>query len=143
MKWIFFIILSFVAIILQASFVAWPLIVGIVVSLAVIEKSTHVFFYAFLCGLIADMVLFLPIGASCVFLTVLLCIIFLYQRKFEIRTMPFVFFASLIGSAVYLILFGYREILLSSGIVALLSALCFFAAMKLFGKKRQRSSEFL
>src|SRR5437868_4014330 len=126
MKWIFFVFVSFIAIFLQASLVAWPLLLGVLVALAVIEKKSTVFFFAFLSGILIDMLLFHPVGTSSVFFVVFLYIIFLYQRKFEIQTMPFVFFASLIGSAVYLLVFGYREILLSSGIVGLFSAACFF-----------------
>ena len=136
MKLVFFILLSFVALLLQTSIVTWPLVLGIFVSVAVIEKKASVFFTAFLLGIILDMLLFHPIGASSIFLTLFLLVIFLYQRKFEIQTMPFVFFASLIGSAVYLLVFGYLEILLSSGMAALYGAVCFFMAMKLFGKKK-------
>src|SRR5438046_2772111 len=110
MKLLFFLVLSMLAIVLQSVLVTWPLFLGLIACIVVIDKKPVVFLIAFLLGLILDSITFHPAGASSLFFICFLFLIFLYQRKFEIRTMPFLFFSSLIGSIIYLELFGYREI---------------------------------
>lgn len=123
---IFLVLLFILSIILQGTLTTIPLVLILLLNLFIAVKKTYVFVIAFFCGLLLDAMLGNPLGETCIFYILILAILFLYERKFDIQTFPFVFISSFLGSFVYLILYNNRFIFLQSFSSALISIGFFF-----------------
>ncbi len=123
----FFLALAFLVVILSLVVASWPIVFILIIFLA-FERKTWIFFLAFFGGIILDLMFFRFLGATSLFLAIFIFLIFLYEKKFEIYTLPFVLTVSFVGSALYLVIFGYNYIfqqaIVSSIIAVLLFALC-------------------
>ncbi len=86
-----------------------------------------IFLVAFVSGLFLDLLQLRPLGQTSLFLTIFVFIVLLYERKFQIRTLPFVFISAFLGSFAYLSIFGGSQIFLTALITASLSAVTFKA----------------
>lgn len=123
----FFLILLFViSLILQGSITTIPLVLILLLNLFIATKKTSVFVIAFFCGLLLDSMLGNSFGQTSFFYLLFLAVVFLYERKFDIQTFPFVFISSFLGSFVYLIVYDNRFIILQSITSALISIAFFF-----------------
>lgn len=123
MGWIS-IILFCLAIILS-TITTIPIIVSVILCFTVVSKSPRVFIAAFLGGLILDFFFLRTLGVTSLFMVIFIFMIFLYQRRFEIRTIPFVFLSCFIGSFIYLVMVGYNQVLIQALSSSLISVLLF------------------
>lgn len=98
-----------------------PFIVGIFILLSIVWRKNWIFFAAFLAGIVFDIFTLRAIGSTSVFLIFLVFLIFIYQNKFEIETLPFVFVSSFISSVAFLIILGYSGLIIEPLIVSLVS----------------------
>lgn len=122
MKWIFYLLLLILAIVLESTIITLPLVLILVICLAVIMQTTAVFVFSLLAGIILDSLLFRPLGITSLFFLFVLSGIFLYQRKFEIRTPAFAALTSIGAAALYLHFLEHTHIgeqMIIAGIVAL------------------------
>ncbi|MBI2031981.1 MAG: hypothetical protein HYT08_05200 [Candidatus Levybacteria bacterium] len=129
--YIFLIIFIIFLILLEASITTIPLVLLAILLISVISKKSWIFLLAFSAGLMIDLIKLNPIGKTSLFLTIFLFIVLLYDKKFEIRTVPFVFMASFLGSIAYLIFFGYRDILFQAITSSIIGILSFIAVKKI------------
>lgn len=118
-------IISFLLTMLLSALTTIPLFIAIIVVATVIFKKPWIFFVAFLLGLFLDLFLLRPLGQTSLVFSIFILTVTLYERKFEAQTVIFVFFATFLGSLVYLNIFHYDNILLQSLISALSSVLLF------------------
>lgn len=102
-----------------------PFSVGLLTVSTVLFKKSWVFFWAFGLGLFLDLIMIRVLGYTSLVLTIFVFILFLYERKFETQTVAFVFISSLLGSLIYLKIFGYQQIFLQSLINSLFAVLFF------------------
>lgn len=123
---IFLVLLFVISLILQGSVTTIPLVLILLLNLFIATKKTSVFVIAFFCGLLLDTMLGNPLGQTSIFYLLFLAIVFLYERKFDIQTFPFIFISSFLGSFAYLILYNNRFILMQSLTSALISIAFFF-----------------
>ncbi|MBI2430574.1 MAG: hypothetical protein HYV39_01000 [Candidatus Levybacteria bacterium] len=114
----------FIPVLLEGSVTTLPLTFCLLLIFYIFQKDAVIFPISLLAGILLDLLLVRSIGISSIFFILFLFIVFLYERKFEIETVPFVFFASFLGSLGYLWIFGYKDILLQAGVVAI-----FFSAL--------------
>lgn len=114
-----------------------PVIVAVILCLTVVSKNPKVFIAAFLGGFLIDIFMVRVLGITSLFLVTFTFMIFLYQRRFEIQTYPFVFLACFIGSVVYLKIFGYSSILIQALTASFLALFLF----KLFSRHRNVDQE--
>lgn len=84
------IVLLIIAVILQGVATSLPLVLLILILLAVKVRSSDVFLLAFISGIVLDIILVHPLGASSVFFLIVLLVIFLYERKYELSSLIFV-----------------------------------------------------
>jgi cell shape-determining protein MreD len=105
-----------------------PFVISILTVCAVMTRKSWVFFFAFFMGLFLDLSLLRPLGYTSLALVMFVFIIWLYERKFEIRTYIFVFLVTFIGSVFYLMVFEYNNVLLQS-LVAAFSAIGLFVVI--------------
>lgn len=102
-------LLFFIAFILEAFVTTIPLVLDILLILYIINRKAWVFLAAFIIGLLLDISAVRVLGQSSIFFITLLFIATLYERKFEITSGYFVFFASFLGSLIYLLIFGFNH----------------------------------
>lgn len=135
MKWLIIFLLLFIAILLEATITSLPL--GFIVLLcgAVVYKQTGVLVIAFVSGLVLDILLFRIVGTTSLFFLVMLLLAFLYERKFEIQSIPFVAVFSFIGSLAYCLIFIKSEILLQA-IVSCIFTITLFLVLRLLSQTK-------
>ncbi len=122
--WIF-IILVFAGVILEGVLTTIPVTLCMLLLGYLVKKDPGIFVVAFFAGIVLDIVLVRNIGQDSLFFVVFLFVIFLYERKFEVKTIPFTFFASFFGSFFYLLFVGEASAL-QSVVAALFASILFF-----------------
>lgn len=130
MKWIMLLLLLFIAILLESTLTTLPLVFIVLLCGAVVYKNAEVLIAAVISGVILDMLLFRRIGGTGIFFLITLMLAFLYERKFEIKSLPFILIASFAGSLAYSFIFIKSEILLQS-IVSCALAVCVFFVLRI------------
>jgi cell shape-determining protein MreD len=129
------IIIFLLALILETSVTTIPLVLVTLISLTVIVKKEWLFVLALILGTILDILQFKTVGVSSIFFVVLIFLVTLYEKKFEISTRPFVFIASFLSSFVYLIVLGLtNSIFLQSLLGGFFAVIIFSSFKKLFKK---------
>lgn len=131
---IFFLISLAISIILETSITTLPLTLLLILFLAISRKSNDVFVFAFISGLMLDILSFNLIGISSLFFVSIVFIIFQYQKKFEIETINFLIAISFLGTFFYSILDGFFAAFLES-IVATIIISVSYIAFRRFNKK--------
>ncbi len=123
---IFFIgILFLVAILLETTMIQLPLVLLLLLVTTIVYQSEIVFFLAVFLGVLLDGLLFRPLGSTGIFFLLFLLFVFLYERKFELRTVQFAALMSFLGSFLYMIIFGHSILWLQLGISILVGIGCF------------------
>lgn len=130
MKWFFLLLLLFIAIILEATITTVPLVFIILFCFAVVFHLSAIFLWSFLCGIVLDVVTFSPVGTRSLFFLLLLCLTFLYQRKFEIQSFPFVLIFSFLGSLLYGWILRFDYFFAQAIVAALIAVGLFFIMQK-------------
>lgn len=114
-----------IALLLESFVTTLPLTVCVIIFLAATLRRNEVFALAFFSGLFLDIFSFGRIGLSSLYFLICVQLIFLYEKKFELESPHFVFFATLAGAFGYLLISG-REIILGTATVAIISGVSFF-----------------
>lgn len=134
MIYFFLIIAILLLIFLEASIITIPLILIGVLLIAVVSKKSWIFPLAFLAGIMLDLTKLNSIGETSLFLIIFLFVILLYDRKFEIKTLPFIYFSSFLGSFIYLAFSKSHHILPQAIISSVISVFSFMIVKKLTKK---------
>ena len=100
-------------------------IIASILVLYILIKQPKIVFLGFALGILIDIFQVRYIGSTALFFTISLFTIFLYERKFEIRTVPFVFVSSLLGSIFYLWIFGGGRVLEQALITSIIMSIIF------------------
>lgn len=129
MRWFSLFLLLFIAVLLESTVVMLPITFIILLCQMVVFTNSAILIWAFFTGIILDASLLHILGARSLFFLILLAIIFLYQRKFEIQRFWFVFIFSFFGSLFYGWLFEYSFIFPPALVSAVLS-ICVFSVMQ-------------
>lgn len=120
----------------EATVTTLPVLLCLLVVISIHEKSNKIFVLAFISGIILDVMRVDPIGLRSIFYIIFLFLIFLYERKFETDSWPFVLVAVFLGSIIYMPLFGSENILLQSVAAGGFSVLFFFVSRSFGGEKK-------
>ena len=92
----------FISILFEISFTTIPFVLDILLVFYIIRQEQKIAVAGLLSGIILDIGRIRPIGISSIYFLFFLFLVFLYKRKFETATVPFVFIASFIGGMGYL-----------------------------------------
>lgn len=125
MKSLFFWPFLLVGTFLQATITTVPFVVGILLVWYVYTRDNKIFLSGFICGILFDILTFHQLGISSLFFTLFIFLLFLYEKKFEVMTVPFLAFSSFLGSLAFLRMFNYHGILLVSVFNVLFTILFF------------------
>lgn len=124
MNILFFLILIF-AILLEGIITSIPLVLDVLLVAYILKRKSSLFILALILGIVLDVFSVRTLGSSSIYFVSFLFIVFLYERKFEITTYPFILFSSFLGALFYLWIFGYDYVLLQSLASSLISVLLF------------------
>lgn len=119
--WVFFVC----CLILEGTISSIPLVLLFLLVLYVLFKKSWVFFVAFGTGIVLDILYLQSLGATSLFFIFFLLVIVLYEKKFEITTIPFVLYASFLGSGLFLWVFGYEHVFLQALFSSVLGVVLF------------------
>lgn len=111
--------------ILEGSISALPLVLIALLNMIIVKRDSAVFVSAFIVGILLDIFALRSIGETSIFFLAFVLLILLYQRKYEINSYPFIFFAAFFGSLIYLLIFGGSTIILLALCNALIAVLLF------------------
>lgn len=103
-----------------------PITLGLLIVLYVRTRNDRfALLWALISGVLLDLVSVRSLGVSSVFLVAFLSILLLYERKFELSSIPFIFFGTFLGSFLYLLLFGYQQTFLQALVSAFIAIIVF------------------
>lgn len=102
-----------------------PFVLVVLLLLTILFKKSWIFVLAFFAGLFLDILLMRLLGESSVFFLIFIFIIFLYDRKFEIQSVPFVFLSSFLGVLLYLLIFDNNYVFGQALVSSVVSVLLF------------------
>jgi hypothetical protein len=100
-----------VSLFLEGTVTAIPLVLVGLICLTIFNRNLFMFFLAFIIGIFLDIFAVRTVGETSIFFLFMVLLIFLYQRKYEINSYPFVLIGSFAGSLIYLVIFGYAHVL--------------------------------
>ena len=113
------------ALLIEGTVTTLPIVLLFLLVFTVLLRSHAIFTLAFFAGLLLDLFAIRPLGQTSLFFTILLLLIFLYERKYEIATFPFVLFSSFLSVFLYIKLFGYENAFLQAVFGMVLAGLLF------------------
>lgn len=129
MKYLPFVLLI-IALFLESTIFSWPLVLGMLIVLTVLYKQQWVMVVACISGILLDILTFHFVGSSSLFFLVVLELVFLYQRKFEIDSPIFVgicvFVASLLYGAVFIHRYSFFSAILTAVVITIMYVLLAF-----------------
>src|SRR5579859_116016 len=102
----FLFFLLIIATFLEGTVTTLPLVLICLLCLTIFFRNLYLFIAAFFVGILLDAFALRELGETSIFFLLLIFLILLYQRKYEINSYPFVLIASFVGSLLYLLLFG-------------------------------------
>lgn len=120
-----YVIVLTIVFLLESTLTTLPLLFLTLLLCYVSKKDSILFPLAFLFGLFIDITLLQNLGYSSLFFVVLLFIIFSYERKFEVQSTSFIFFASFLGSVGYIFLLSDKDVLSHAFITAFFTSILF------------------
>lgn len=134
----FFVLFLTLFVIIASGITTIPFLIGLLAIVTVLFKKSRVFFLALGLGLFLDLISIRPLGQTSLMLAIFVFLIRLYERKFETKTITFVFISTFLGSLAYLMIFGYQQIFLQSLVNSLFAVLLF----KIFGRLNKRITNY-
>lgn len=131
MSKIFFLFFLIFAILLEGTITSIPLVALVLLVVYILKRKSSLFILALISGIVLDVFSVRTLGSSSIYFVSFLFIVFLYERKFEITTYPFVFVSSFLGGLMYLWIFGYGYVFQQAAVSSIIAVLLF----KLLGSK--------
>lgn len=123
------------AIFLEVAIVHAPLTLLTIILCGIFLKKQWLFFIALVAGIVLDSLLFRVLGIDSLLFVLILGVIFLYSRKFEIDSFPFFLLFSFLAGTIAILLFGGAYVV---QIMIILFLGSFAFAIKIIcGKKRE------
>ena len=119
------VVVLFLSVLLEGTFFAAPLVLSVLIVLQIMYRSGFVMLAAFFSGLFLDSLLFRPLGQTGLFFLSFLALLAVYERRFEVRTYPFLFGSVAIGTLLCLVFFAWGNVFAQFFIALLYSVLLY------------------
>ena len=111
--------------IIEAFFTTVPLVYVFLLTFFIRTKSVVVFFLAFFLGILLDILSLRPYGQTSMTYLFVFFLVLLYERKYELITIHFVFLSSFFGALILLFLNGYSSLFIQSVLTAIIGIVFF------------------
>ncbi|MCL5438580.1 MAG: hypothetical protein M1268_01155 [Patescibacteria group bacterium] len=128
-------ILLFIASLLEGTIINLPIVLSILLLLYIKKRDISVFLLAVIFGIMIDIFSVQNIGQSSIYLISFLFIASIYEKKFEIDTLPFVLIFSFLGSLGFLWISSFTNIFIVAIINSLIAGISFLLLNRFFVKK--------
>lgn len=132
------IVVLILATILQSSVTNLPLVLCVLLSGIVCLKNPWIFLFGVLAEIVIDISTIRPVGASSFFLLISLFTVFLYERKFEIRSFSFIVFITSLAVLIRTIIFKNGNIIMFTLTAVVFNILVYSLFNLLLRKKSQK-----
>jgi rod shape-determining protein MreD len=129
----FFTATLLLALLLEGTVTTMPLVLIVLLCLTIFKRDGIVFPVAFFAGIVLDILTVQTLGINGLLFTIMIFMILLYQRKYEINSYPFVATAAFLGSLGFLLAFGRGNFF--DVVVNVFIALTLFALVRFFSIK--------
>ncbi|MBI2074249.1 MAG: hypothetical protein HYT83_00255 [Candidatus Levybacteria bacterium] len=139
-KWIAWLILL-ISVFAQSSVTTIPLVLNVLLVYYIVKKESWVVGAAFFSGFLLDIITLGHLGKSSVFLIIFLFIVMLYEKKFEIQTVTFVFFSSFSSSIIFLFVYGYQNIFINAFVSSIISIFFFLMLIRIVPHRLEKNSD--
>jgi len=126
-----------VALLFEGTITSLPLVLVALIITATKLRNTDIFLIAFIAGVILDVLLVRPIGQTSVYFLIILFLIFLYERKYEVASSLFVIIATFFSSVVYFIFFQTPQSLIQA-VTATVLSFAGFTILQIIAKRKIR-----
>jgi cell shape-determining protein MreD len=137
MSKVLFLICFFCAIILETAIIQIPFVLLLILVATIVYKSEWMFIFGVLLGIIIDALSFRHLGQTSLFYTVFLLFVFMYEQKFELRTVAFAALMSFIGGFFYFLIFGSQVLLFQLTETTILGMVLFLIFDRFFKKQNR------
>lgn len=124
------ILLLTIAFIIEGMFTSMPIFLSSLLIYYIATQSSRIFLLGFIFGIFLDLLKLHVLGISSIYFVIILFLVSLYRRKFEIATIPFVFFSSFFGSIGYLLLFNESSVVVQSVVSAVIAVVMFIVILQ-------------
>lgn len=115
---------------LEGTFSSVPLFLDGIILGYVFTKDTYIVWGACVGGIILDILLFQTLGISSIFFLCILFVFLLYEKKFEIKTVPFVFVSTFLSTILFFQFFGERIFFTQSLVNAIFTGFIAFIILR-------------
>ena len=120
-----------ILIFLEGAVTTLPLTLIFLLCFTILKRDARVFPVAFFAGILLDLLKVRMVGATSVILIIVVFLVLLYQRKYEIDSYPFVAAAGFLGAIGFIILFGTGNIFMQGLLSSLLGIFLYGGARSL------------
>lgn len=110
---------------IESTIISLPLTLIALILFYVFSKDISVFFLAFFLGFFYDALHFYFLGTTSIFFLSMLLLMFFYERKFEVTTLPFFLFFSFMAVSTFLIFFSTQTFLIEVFLTTLIGILLY------------------
>lgn len=138
-KLFFSLFLCLLALIIEGSLTTLPFLVLFLVLFFIFTKNSSAFLYAFVSGIVLDGMLVRTIGETALFLLTMVFVLSLYQRKFEVNSLPFAIFSLFVSSYSYALLFVRYDSLFQAIVITVLGSCIYWLVSKMNMSRRKIS----
>lgn len=131
MKWILLVIAIFVGTFLEVTLIQIPFVLIFLLLALIFIQKPWIILLGIPSGLLLDSLSFRLLGESSLFFIVVMALSFAYGRKFEIQSVGFVIFATLLSSFFYCLIFSATSVFIQV-LSATLGAVGIFFCISLY-----------
>lgn len=141
MVYIFYLVLLLLSLSLQAEVTILPIAFVVLLVWTIEKKSILPLFLTLVIGLFLDIVFLRILGSTSMYFLLILLLVFLYEKKFEVASIPFIVLVSFFATFFYFAIF-FQLFLPFQAVVCAGFALILFLGMRYFSipKKKTYSS---
>lgn len=125
------------SLLLETTIVSLPLVLLWLLIMVVMIREEWIFFIAIFAGFILDCLQLTPFGGHSLFFSLFCLLIFLYEQKFELKSISFIFAMSFFGTILYLLFFGSSRFIFQVISNSFLGVLLFLILSRMPHKKMQ------
>lgn len=130
------------AVLFEATTTTLPLLLILLLIFSVTTRSLWIFLWAIVFGFLFDLMTVGSFAKTSIFLVFFLTIVMLYERKFEAKTVPFIFFAAFFGSFCFLLFYGYGYAFSEALASSLIAVLLFLPISRLQKKRLEKETPY-
>lgn len=131
--------LLIMAVLFEGTITSLPLVLMMLIITATQIHSTNIFLVGFVGGIVLDIVLIRPIGETSSYFLIILFLMSMYEKKYEVGSALFVTIFTFIASGIYFLIFPAPQRLLQIGTITAIAFIGFYL-LQTVNRRRMHTS---